>query len=198
MQILSIVLFSISASLDNLAISIAYGIKKINIPIWINIVIAIISAIGTLLSMLIGLFLKKIISLSYASYIGSFILIGFGLYLIFDYIRSKNHNDNLGELKNILEYPEKADSDNSGSIEIKEAFTLGIALSLNNMGLGIGASIMGMSVILTTIFSFFFSMVFVKLGYILGKGFLSDIFGKYSPIISSLIIISLGIYQLFI
>ena len=55
MHIIASILLAFSASLDSLIIEIAYGIKKIRIKFSINIIIAFIVTLGTLLnSMVLG------------------------------------------------------------------------------------------------------------------------------------------------
>ena len=46
---------------------------------------------------------------------------------------------------------EKADIDNSGDLDLKECLTLSIALTLNNLSLGVVASIAGINILLNTI-----------------------------------------------
>ncbi|WP_081833596.1 manganese efflux pump [Geomicrobium sp. JCM 19055] len=47
----------------------------------------------------------------------------------------------------ILKKPTAADVDNSGTISVKEAVLLGVALSLDAFGAGFGASMLGYSVV---------------------------------------------------
>lgn len=219
MNMIPVLLFCISASLDNLAISIAYGLKKITIPKIINVIIAMISALGTFLAMVLGKLIIRFFPLWLSNILGASILLILGVYFLLDFFKSikKSKIENLifnqemapsisevmckrenSELKDILKFPEKADMDNSGFIDKKEALTLGLALSLNNMGLGVGASVSGLYLWETVLFSFIFSLVFVRLGYIISNGFLGSLLGKYSSLISSLIILSLGLYQMFL
>lgn len=213
MHILSILLFVISASLDNLVVGIAYGVKKLRISLISNLLIAFISCAGTFLSMLIGKLIGYFISPIYANIIGSSILIILGLWFIISSLKKRGIKKeesaietpkekqvkieyyNCGEL---LQSPEKADIDNSGNIDLKEAVALGFALALNNMGLGIGASISGLSLTLTSLLTFIFSFLTIPIGYYIGKKFLSRILESNADIISGIIIILLALYQFFI
>lgn len=212
MHILSILLFVISASLDNLVVGIAYGIRKLKISLLSNLLIAFISCAGTLLSMLVGKLIGYFMSPHNANIIGSILLAILGLWFIisslkkstlkkeeFDIVTSQKKQNkieyyNCGEL---LESPEKADIDNSGNIDLKEALTLGLALALNNMGLGIGASIAGLSITLTSLLTFLFSFLTIPIGYYVGKNFLSKILENKADMISGIIIILLAIYEFF-
>lgn len=210
MHILSVILFVISASLDNLIVGIAYGIKKLKISILSNLLIAFISCAGTFLSMALGKFIGKFISGHNANFIGSSILILLGLWFILNSFK-KNNKVEKAEYKKqnklecykvqceeLLTSPEKADMNNSGNIDLKEAVILGFVLALNNMGLGIGASITGLSIILTSIFTFVFSLTAIPLGYILGKKYIPNVLESKANLISGIIILLLALYEMFI
>ena len=107
-----------------------------------------------------------------------------------DLIDSLNYDE-------ILTKNKTADIDGSGNIELKEAVSLALALSINNFALGIGASMSGISISLTTVFTFIFSVLILILGLKIGNSFLSEIFGKYSDLLSAIIIILMGVFQLF-
>lgn len=212
MHILSILLFVISATLDNIVVGIAYGIKKLKISTLSNILIAFISCVGTFISMTIGKFISTFISERSENIIGSSILILLGIWFVISSFKTnqqKNDHINANENQNILESykfqceellinPEKADKDNSGNIDLKESLFLGFALALNNMGLGIGASIAGLSITLTSIFTFVFNLTAIPLGYAIGKKFLSSFLESKANLISGIIIIFLGLYELFL
>lgn len=204
MHIISSILLAFSASLDSLIIGIAYGIKNIKIKLFINIIIASIVTLGTFLSMIIGTILIKFLPVYICTYIGSTLLIIIGLWMTLDYFKEqKNLNINNKDLIESLNYDEilynnkTADANGSGNIELKEALSLSIALSINNFALGIGASISGISLPLTIIFTFIFSILILIIGLKIGNSFLSKIFGKYSSLLASVIIIIMGIVQLF-
>ncbi|WP_411681897.1 sporulation membrane protein YtaF [Clostridium thailandense] len=212
MHILSILLFVISATLDNVVVGIAYGIRKLKISVSSNILIAFISCAGTLISMTVGKFISTFICERSENLIGSSILILLGIWFTVSSFKTSDKKDtsiNSSEKQNMLESyksqceeilisPEKADKDNSGCIDLKESLFLGFALALNNMGLGIGASITGLSITLTSIFTFVFNLTAIPIGYILGKRFLSSFLENKANLISGMIIILLGLYQLFI
>ncbi len=96
----------------------------------------------------------------------------------------------------ILNNDKTLDMDHSGNIDVKEALTLAIALSINNLALGIGGSIAGLSILITTIFTFIFSILTLLLGLKIGSSCLCNFFGKYSSYISAFIIIIMGITEL--
>ena len=163
MQFLPILLFAISANIDNLTVGTAYGIKNIKIGAFSNLIIAVISVAGTILSMSLGLVLSHFIPPFIAGIIGSVILIVIGLWFIKGYIfkncglhkTTPKEAGGLNRYTEILDEPEKADSDSSGDIDIRETIILALALTINNFGLGIGASIAGFNITITAVCTFF-------------------------------------------
>jgi len=199
MNILSVILFALSSSSDNLIVGLSYGAKKVKINFMNNFIISFISGIGTFIAMLFGKALLQFIPIKCSNIIGSGILIVLGLCLLINLLRKGNKDKSDFQLyENALRNPEIIDTNNSKTIESKEAIVLGIVLCLNNIGLGIGASITGLNIFLTSISSLIFSMVFIPIGYCIGEKMLSNKLSKYSEIISISIIIILGIYELFI
>ena len=79
----------------------------------------------------------------------------------------------------------------------RQAVILGMALAVNNVGLGIGASISGLGAIPTSIGSLCFSMVFLTVGNHAGKRWLSGFIGCYAEPIASAVMLILGLYEMF-
>lgn len=209
MHILSIFIFAICSSSDNLIVGLRYGAKKIKINFINTFIVSFISGVGTFLAMLFGKALMQLIPSKYTNILGSSILILLGLYLFVGSLKKDFHdNDYLKEdTKNISEFyryestlrsPEIIDINDSKTIEFKESIILGIVLCLNNIGLGIGASITGLNIYITSILSIIFSLVFIPLGYYIGKKIFSNNLSRYSEVISACIIMLLGIYEFFI
>ena len=102
----------------------------------------------------------------------------------------------LKDSNNMLKYAENSDKDNSLYIDIKEVITVGIGLTLNNVGTGIAASIAGVNLFSTLLFTFIFSISFIYIGILLGNKILGRVLGKFSPLISGIILILLGIIEI--
>lgn len=202
MSFLSIIIFVIAASLDILVVSFAYGLKNIKINFSSTLVIAFISALGTLISMILGKLFLGVIPLKLGDIIGGLVLLGIGLYSIYSYFKEKkalppHDSDNNSSPIFILENPEVADKDKSGNIDFKESLALAIALSINNFGLGIGASISGLNISFTTITTFFVSLIFISFGFYLSKKIKNKKIADNSNLISGVIIILLSLFIIF-
>lgn len=75
---------------------------------------------------------------------------------------------------------------------------LAIALSLNNFALGLGASITGLPVFATSLATFASSFFLLLAGQWMGHTCLARFCGKYAGLFSGLIILILGLYEIFI
>ena len=198
--ILSALSFSLSSNLDNVVVGIAYGIKKVKIGIISNLIIAFVTSIGTYLSMLAGAYISKFLPRSFANAFGALIIIILGIYFIIQSITKliKNTKSKELALKNItdmIEYAQKSDLDNSGDINMKEALIVAFGLTFNNLGTGVAASITGVNIQLTVIFTFILSIFTIIFGGAIGNHVLGKILGKYASLFSGVLLIILGIIE---
>lgn len=187
MNILSSLLFAISANADNFVVALSYGINKIRIGFSSNLLISLITLTGTALSMSLIKIISSPVPENIANLIGSVMLILIGVWTIVKPLLKKTDSDG------IIDNPEKADKDNSSTIDARESITLGLALTLNNVGLGIGASITGLNIVLTSLLTFGLSLLMIVVGHFVGSYYLSKVFSKRATIVSGLVIIVLGV-----
>lgn len=184
-EIIAALVLAVSANLDTFSVAVSYGIKKIKIPMASNILISLLTTIGTFLSMEFGLLISDFIPPYIANAIGGICIALIGTWFLIDYFRNKN--------KDTIPM---ADSDHSGDISLKEALPLIIALTINNLGVGISGSMAGVSTIYTTAFTFIVTALFLLIGTFAGKTVFGRLFGKYTPLISNILLIFLGIYEI--
>ena len=199
-MILSAFLVSLSFNLDNIVIGIAYGIKKIKIGIPANLSIAVVTASGTFLSMAAGRYIADFLPAALANALGAIVMELFGLYFIVQSVLALKKNRKSKELAlkdvpGMLEYAEKSDLNHNGSISIKEAALVGLGLMVNNLGIGIAASITHISVLITTAATLLISFLTLSFGNYLGRRALGDLMGKYASLISGFILVLLGIFE---
>lgn len=199
MHLISAILLAVSVSSDNFVVGFSYGIKKIKLSILSYLMIVLLPAIATMLAMYIGEAASYLINENIAQAIGSLILIILGGYSI---IKAKKEHNNIKDkdvnYENIIKNPEVADKDNSGVIDVKEAVVLSFALAINNIGIGVGASVIGINLLFATFFTLFIGALMLSLGNFLGNKINNKELGKKGELISGLLIIVLGIYGLFL
>lgn len=193
LEILSAILFSIAANIDNIPIGISYGIKKIHIPFLNNIFISFITATFTFVSMYISKKLNYIINSNITNTISASILIILGIFPILKLI-VKNKKENRGYGDNNKDNIE-TNSTNS-NITMRESILIMFTLAINNIAIGVFAGITGVNIICTFFSSFIFGTLFLYFGNKLGKKIFRKLSDKYSVLISSLLLTLLGIIEL--
>ncbi len=204
MLFLSIFLLCIAPNLDNMAIGLAYGARKINVPFKSNFAIAIFSGLATLLSAALGNVISNIMPSFIGNAIGGSIVSIMGAYTIYQYFHDKkqvNHSHNIDELgienlKAIMEDPTIADKDFSGDISLKESILLGIALAVNCLGTGLGAGMVGINIFVLSLCVVVFSVITIWIGAFLGKRFASRFLGQNATLISGVLLFCVGIYEI--
>ncbi|MDF9845228.1 MULTISPECIES: manganese efflux pump [unclassified Paenibacillus] len=102
----------------------------------------------------------------------------------------------LGVVIQILRTPSSADMDASGSISSMEAMILGIALSLDAFGAGLGAALLGFSPIWTSLMIALFSGTFLLLGMKTGLKLSGSFWMKHAAALPALLLIAMGIMKL--
>lgn len=200
---LSIILFSLSANLDNFVIGSAYGIKKIKINLITIFTVSFISTFITYLSMVFGSIIIKFIPSNLANLIGSITIISLGLYFS---VASINQLMNpklkkeiaLKDLNTMIAFAKQSDRNCSGDICFKESIYISLALSINNIAAGIAAYMAGIIVYLALICIFTFSVLNLTGGYLLGNKYLGKFLGKYAPLLAGLLLIIFGILEIVI
>ena len=186
-NILSAILFSFSANIDNIALGIAYGIKKIHISYIKNFLITLCTSFITIVSMKLGDYIFSFFNERISNSIGSIALILIGTFGILKilynkYIKKKSIGTENFQYK---------------KLEFKELMSIVFTLSCNNIAVGFAASVAGIDIITTLISTFIFSFFFLYIGNKLGKNMINKVLSKYSDIIGSLILILIGVIQLF-
>lgn len=103
----------------------------------------------------------------------------------------------LGLVIQILRTPSIADVDRSGTISASEATLLGVALSLDAFGAGIGAALLGFSPLLTSAVIALASGTFIWMGLRIGFLFSGFRWMRRLTIIPGCVLILMGIMKLF-
>jgi putative sporulation protein YtaF len=181
-----ILLLAISCNLDNVGVGLAYGARGIGIPLISNLLIALITAAGTGLCMVFGQQVFQFLPANVGVILGAVLLIGMGVWVIRqefggpgqpapeeppDCVPTAELSQEswLRRLTRILQNPSLADRDCSGHIDLRESLLLSMALMLNNIPNGVGAGLLGLSTLLTTVLVGVLSVVTFWLGLALGR-----------------------------
>jgi len=203
---LSIFLLCLAPNLDNMAIGLAYGARKINVPFKSNFAIALFSGFATLISSFFGNLLTNYIPNYLGNVIGGSIVSAMGVFTIVSYLLNKRKSKiaresshlYLDNLKAVMDDPGIADTDYSGDISLKESILLGIALAVNCLGTGFGAGMTGVNVFVLTGAVIIFSLMTISFGALVGKRYAAVFLGDKATIISGLLLLAVGVYQILI
>lgn len=181
-------LLVLSISLDSFVASIAYGTNKIKIPLKSALIIDIVSALVLGLSLTVGSLLKDFIPANTAVIFSFLILLGLGIYRLFEcifkgYILKRSNLQKpltfkLFDFKFIMEvYADetKADFDNSKTLSSKEAFYLSMALSLDSLAVGFGCSLIYINPIEVIVVCLIAGIMAIYIGGFIGRKFVEKL-----------------------
>ncbi|WP_416199045.1 MAG: sporulation membrane protein YtaF [Sporanaerobacter sp.] len=198
----------VAICIDSLAIGIAYGMKKIKIPIKSLFMINIICTGILAIAMFLGDVAKKFLSGQLPTIISFLILLFIGIYFLVEglinfFAKKSKESKKKFEIKfsnvkiiiDVVVDCTKADMNKSGDIDLKEAFYLGMALSLDALGIGFGSALGNINYIQVLVLSFVFNMAIILIGLFLGEKFVSKSKMEFSWI-SGLILILLALCKL--
>ena len=219
-MLINSLLLALSSSIDSLGIGITYGLKNTKISVLAKLVLFFISFSISVLSVWFGDLIKSIFSVFVTRLVGNIILIAMGLFVCFQAVRKDSYApistlqpsdlirdydekiysffiDFLGITIKIIKNPKNSDLDCSNSIDAKEAFFLGFALSLDCFCIGSCGSVLGIHSFLFPLFISVFQLVFLSIGNILGKSLqgLSNLPENIWSIISGILLVLIGLIR---
>mgnify|MGYP002067126381 CR=1 FL=1 len=211
-------------SLDSFGVGITYGLRQVKIPLLSIVIISVLSGVVIGISMQVGVLLAHFVSPTIASAVGAIILIIMGLWSLGQMLVQKEKDQvveplkvekieklpnppterqvfsleirKLGLVIQILRTPSSADVDKSGSISGYEAMWLGIALSLDAFGAGLGAALLGFSPLPTSLVIALFSGTFLVMGMNAGFRFATKSWTRHMTALPALMLIIMGIMKL--
>ncbi|OPY77248.1 MAG: manganese efflux pump MntP [Syntrophorhabdus sp. PtaU1.Bin153] len=215
-HLISILSVASSSSADNLTVGIAFGIKGTRLPFTSNLLISLLNGAGTLVSMVAGNTIAGFLKPERSTIAGATVIIAVGVWAIIQEIRLHYRAESPGEqpvaartstsitrhtvfrrIFSILNNPCTADRDISDYIDIKEGFLLGLALTFTNLVSGLAAGLMGLSVALTTFFAVIFNFAAMWFGIRAGCSVGYRWLGHLAGPLSGLLLISVGVYEIF-
>lgn len=216
-MLLAYIVLAASVSIDALGIGITYGFRNTKITGFAKIVLFAISVCITLLSVFIGNGISNIFPTSFTTIIASFLLVIIGFFVIYQALKNKEEITDIHVLKTepriyrffieflgitiqIIRNPISSDLDGSKKIDVKEAFYIGIALSIDSICVGICSSIIGYNSFLFPVLVATFQLIFLSLGRLIGEKIssVSNIPENIWNVLSGVLLICMGISRLFI
>lgn len=181
MSFLLALIFSLSSNLDNFVIGLTYGVKNERIPLVSNAIIAFITSVVTLISMLGGQLVTQLVPHKVSNELGSIIFMLMGTWFI---------------CADMLKKQQQKQEKKSTALNFKAAVMLGLLLSINNIGVGILGSITHLNIYLVVALTFITGMILTYAGNHIGDSVIGKMVGKYNDLISGGLLILLGVLSL--
>lgn len=214
---LSIIIFAMSLSMDALGVGLVYGLRKINIPLISKLIICLFSifyagaalALGNSLSSVLPPYMSKIIGVGILVLMGTWIIVQ-------SLLKDTNTSDDaqtidpnepvfkvaiksLGITIQVLKNPTEGDIDKSGAIDPIESLLLGLALSVDAIGIGIGSALAGFCSLFIPFAVGLFQLFFLYVGTYLGEKFSLEekINKKVIAILPGVLLICLALIRIY-
>lgn len=212
-MLFSMILLSVSLSIDALGIGITYGLREIKLSSLAKMIISVQSIFITSFSLFCGKWLTKLLSPALAQHIGVIILIFMGIWVLWQGIRETEQEEILpkedtilniliksfGITIKIIRTPQYCDMNHSFVIDPFEAFYLGFALSIDSFGAGMGSGAAGLISPVIPILVALCQVLFLSIGGFLGTRLklFSKIKNNIWVIVSGILLICIGIIRMF-
>lgn len=189
---------ALANNVDTIGVRMAYTVKGIKVSHAINFWIALIAFGISALASLSGELIASFLPAKLVSILSMVLLVLIGLWLIIEpYVnKPKKPVNRPPHMLDILADPVEADRDHSKHIDFKEATVLGMALSLNNIGGGLSAGILGINWLLMGLLSALISWLIFWAGNQLTDYIKKADWGMKAPVVAGLILIIIGLKQL--
>jgi putative sporulation protein YtaF len=202
-NVLYIFFIALTNNFDNIGVRIAYSIRGIRISTLINLWISVITFIISFFAAFSGTIISGFISKELSSLIAMLLLTAIGLWMILEPYLKKNGDcteESIQRKKNsachVLLNPQNADMDNSKHIDFREATLLGIALSINNVGGGVSAGMIGLNSFWVGFFSAVLSFIALWAGNYIAEFFIKWNISKKATVVAGLLLIAVGVEQI--
>lgn len=208
-QTIPLLLLAFAVSIDSFSVGFTYGLRNMKIPVKSIAIIAACSAMILMSAMMIGQILESFFTPELAEKLGGGVLIIIGGWILYQFFRpdkndSLHHEktifnfeiESLGIVINILRKPMSADFDRSGTINGIEAIMLGLALSLDAFGAGIGAAMLGYSPGYLAMAAAVMSTLFVYSGMKIGSYFSAFGWMQRFSVIPGILLIIIGVLKI--
>lgn len=217
-MLFSISLLATSLSLDALGVGVVYGLRKVKIPLHSKLIICFFSILYSGGALILGSSLSTLLPPYISKLIGILILIIMGIWIIVHALIRKEDSTtktkantpsnktlfkiaikSLGITIQVIKNPSEGDIDKSGTIDIAESFLLGLALSIDAIGVGIGSALAGFNSFFLPFTVGLFQLVFLYLGTFVGIKFagIEKINQRAVAILPGILLICLAIIRIY-
>ncbi|MBE0465640.1 MAG: sporulation membrane protein YtaF [Candidatus Desulforudis sp.] len=175
MELLALCVFGFALSLDGFGAGLAYGLRRIKVPVTSMLIISLTSGAAISVSLALGHLAAQGIPPDLAQHLGGWLLILLGVWILLQALRRSTQRilslriPQLGVVVQVLLEPLDADMDRSGCISAREAMVLGIALALDAFAAGFAIALSGLFTIFIPLFVVIGLFILLNLGLMMGQ-----------------------------
>jgi putative Mn2+ efflux pump MntP len=176
------------SNLDNLGVGVASRIQRTRISLTANLTVAGITMAATAAAMTCGHLLSKLLPSAVTGWLRPLIIITIGIATVrtsTPALRCANGERDPG---GTCGHPR----DLERVISWRHAIVLGIGLSVNNLGTGVGAGVAGIPVLATTVSAGLLSLAAVGGGSHLGRVLSRRVPRRHAPLIAGMLLLVIG------
>ena len=183
-----ILLIAAANNVDNLGARIAYSIEGVKVTWLINLWISFITFFISAAAAYCGAVAKGELGIQSASVIAMLLLVSLGAWMIFEARKERRK----GELRRAASVAPQTII----RMSLKEGTILGVALSINNIGGGLGAGMMGLSPFLIGFFSAAVSFIALWGGNYLADWCIRKNLADRAAVLGGVLMIAIGLKQI--
>jgi putative Mn2+ efflux pump MntP len=207
MLFLSSFLLCFILNLNILKISLFYKNIKIHFSKTIILLFSILTSIGAFFSIYSGKLILVLFKPEIGNIFGALSLSFIGVYYIVEYFRLENERfgydtsyyfEGTLKYKKLIESPYIINLDKTNSISLINCLAFSITFVLNNFFIYFSAGITGININLSVFLNFVLALFAFYLGYLNLNTNILNFFDRFSNLISGIILIILGLYEVFI
>ena len=205
-HILNTFLIALSNNFDNIGARVAYSMRGIRISTPINLWISVITFVISALSAYSGTVVSDVLPKNTTPIIAMVLLTAIGSWMILEqYVKNEDDGEEIvkkqcragkASVLEVFSEPEKADVDGSKHIDFREATILGLALSINNVGGGLSAGMIGLNAIMIGLLAAVINFVALWSGNYIAAFFTRWNLNKKATFAAGILLIALGIRQI--
>lgn len=184
-SLIAVNLIGIGSNFDNLGVGVAYGSDRIKFPHWVNALANVVGGTMGLLGAFIGEKVSRLMPATVADWLACFALCGIGIFFWYAaYVHPL-----LSRKATKLKIPTPG---------FWQGILLGLIMSLDNIVLGFGSTVSGTASLWAPAISIaLWGYIMLWLGHIVGYGIFARLIGKYSSFVAGVLLIAVGMYQVY-
>lgn len=176
-ELLSLLLFLLAANLDTVLLAMSWGLRQRRFSRRAALVIASVTTAATWLALALGRWAAGWLTEGFAQRVGGGVLLAMGVWVLADGLREQE-----------AETPMPA--------SLGECGMVALALGANNMGMGVGAGLAGLTPGLAALCNLLITVAALGLGSWLGRRAAGSWFSRWAPLASGVLLIVLGAVEL--